>query len=931
MRISLTLLSSLCCLSLVSCTSVDDHELTLRDLDIQSTTPGTASVFVKPKSDAEVQSAYQAYLASTSTDEKGRRVALTRLAEIERAQLQKLDAAQSPEDAAEFDSQQRASLLRIVSLHEQALKDTPNAKNNDQLLYSLAQAYEKLGNSEESLNTLRKLSDQYPNSSHVAEAQFRLGEQFFVDGEFLLAESAYSEVIFKGESHPLFEQALMKRGWSRYMQQLFHEAIEDFSLAIKQRRFNEDNLSSPKERDDYNEYFRALALASRHLDDLSFLANVFEADTEQGYIYQTYSKISQFLTKDKRYPQAINVLDQYNLQYPHSKEHPLALLSIANNYRLAEQRDKFSGTLHRFYQSYPPSHGFWTDVQSVSQAKQARDNLRTQLLLLADSLQSAGKVQRQTALLEEASQWYTRYFDHFSSFARQDKVYSAYAELLMSMGRPIDALAQYEKAAYDGDILLDKEAAYATIDITSQLSKRFPDQPIWLDKHLRYSAQSAKVYGGETRYSTVGIHAIELAYASGRYEAVIDLSTTLSEQLTSLDRERADYLMAMALIKQQQFESAEQRLAELYKKSSSTERRRDYQEAYAVAIYQQAKSSQAADNAVVSIQHLIRLTQLLPTATISADALYEAITLAVKSEQWALAANASELFLQRYKSHRSAVDVNRYLSTIYLNVGDTDRAAVALETMSSQEKDTDVQMAALWQAAELYEKQGKSQDAIRAYSTYTQKYPSPYPQYVEAMSRLIELYVKDKKPMLVKQLRSTLVSADRSTVASRKTERTNQLVASAALTLGKESMTHFTSIALKEPLERNLAQKKKLMQESLSLLGDASSYRFGPITTEATHLMGDIYRHFSQALLTSERPRGLSADEEEQYTILLEDEAFPFEEKSIEFYEANVVRSSDGITSPWISQSMKALKELFPSRYARNGKVDIFFMTEGAR
>jgi hypothetical protein len=114
------------------------------------------------------------------------------------------------------------------------------------------------------------------------------------------------------------------------------------------------------------------------------------------------------------------------------------------------------------------------------------------------------------------------------------------------------------------------------------------------------------------------------------------------------------------------------------------------------------------------------------------------------------------------------------------------------------------------------------------------------------------------------------------------------------------------------------------MQDAINLYGQASSYRLAIITTESTYAIGEIYQHFSKALLNSERPANLSADELDQYNILIEDQAFPFEEKAIEFHEINVARSRDGTESQWIRASFNALKVLFPSRYGRTGKVDIF-------
>ncbi len=72
--------------------------------------------------------------------------------------------------------------------------------------------------------------------------------------------------------------------------------------------------------------------------------------------------------------------------------------------------------------------------------------------------------------------------------------------------------------------------------------------------------------------------------------------------------------------------------------------------------------------------------------------------------------------------------------------------------------------------------------------------------------------------------------------------------------------------------------------------------------------------------MSSERPKNLSKDELEQYNVLLEEQAFPFEEKAIKLHEVNVGRAKDGADDEWVQKSFGALAQLNPGRY---GKVEI--------
>jgi hypothetical protein len=79
----------------------------------------------------------------------------------------------------------------------------------------------------------------------------------------------------------------------------------------------------------------------------------------------------------------------------------------------------------------------------------------------------------------------------------------------------------------------------------------------------------------------------------------------------------------------------------------------------------------------------------------------------------------------------------------------------------------------------------------------------------------------------------------------------------------------------------------------------------------------------SRALLASQRPKGLSVDELEQYNVMLEEQAYPFEEKAIELHEVNVQRVANGIYDQWVKRSYEALGKLRPVRYAKVEKSEV--------
>ncbi|HET8693706.1 MAG TPA: tetratricopeptide repeat protein, partial [Aquabacterium sp.] len=89
------------------------------------------------------------------------------------------------------------------------------------------------------------------------------------------------------------------------------------------------------------------------------------------------------------------------------------------------------------------------------------------------------------------------------------------------------------------------------------------------------------------------------------------------------------------------------------------------------------------------------------------------------------------------------------------------------------------------------------------------------------------------------------------------------------------------------------------------------------VSTEVTYQVADLYRDFGKAILGSQRPKKLSDVELEQYNVLLEEQALPFEEKSSDMHEVNARRAAQGVYDQWVQRSFDALAEQLPVRYGK--------------
>ena len=95
-------------------------------------------------------------------------------------------------------------------------------------------------------------------------------------------------------------------------------------------------------------------------------------------------------------------------------------------------------------------------------------------------------------------------------------------------------------------------------------------------------------------------------------------------------------------------------------------------------------------------------------------------------------------------------------------------------------------------------------------------------------------------------------------------------------------------------------------------------YEVAEVTAAATFYLAEIYFDFSVALLESERPDGLSEAEKVDYEMVIEEEAYPFEERAITVHEENFELLAIGVYNPWVQKSLDKLADLMPGRYAKS-------------
>ena len=161
-----------------------------------------------------------------------------------------------------------------------------------------------------------------------------------------------------------------------------------------------------------------------------------------------------------------------------------------------------------------------------------------------------------------------------------------------------------------------------------------------------------------------------------------------------------------------------------------------------------------------------------------------------------------------------------------------------------------------------------------------------------------------------------IVAIDKS-AGDERTDRSRYLAAQAAFVLSEQLYSQFVELKLVQPFEQSLAEKQSRMDTAMGAFEDLVEYEVAEVTAAATFYIAEIYFDFSNALLESERPTGLDTVQMADYEMVIEEEAFPFEERAIDVHEENFELLAVGVYNPWVQKSLDKLAVLMPGRYAK--------------
>lgn len=878
---------------------------------------------------AKAMENYREFLNLKSNDPALRAEAMRRLGDLN---LEAGEIERTERDQATVESMQSSEAIKLYTA---LLESYPDYKQSDAVLYQLARAYESNGQSEQALAALDRLVSRFRSSRLIDEAQFRRGEILFSAKRYDEAERAYAEVIRRGTESTFYEQSLYKHGWSMFKLGRNQESLASFGRLLDRKLIDPkdpekvvemQSLSRP-ERELLDDTMRVTSIMFSFDEGTQSIDNFVAQRGTPAYSHLLYSALGDLYITKERYQDAAQTYEAFVKRDPLDANAPLLQVRAIEAYR----KGGFSSLVLTGKQDFVERYGFGSPFWAGRERAQfpaVVAEIKTSVKELARHFHSQAQKSKKQSDYMMAARWYRHYLDWFPNEPESADTNFLLAEALFESKQFKDATAEYERTAYAYPFHpKSAEAGYAALLSYDQYEKLLVD-PAQVAERLAWHTQG--VESGLKFATTYPTHK----------EASAVLTRTAKELFEIKDFDRAVATAQQVLALKPPVDAGKQRVAltviaharfdqGLYAEAESAylrlrtvvpvddKEQKEITEKLAASVYKQAEQKQAAGNAAGAVDDFLRVAMVAPTASIRKNAEYDAAATLVTMKNWPRAIEVLEGFRRNNPQDPLVVEATRSLAVAYVETGQGARAAGEFERIADTPTETiELRREALWRSAELYQKVGDRSGATRAYEKFVQRFSVPLDPAIEARQRLADIAAAGSDYQQRDRWLKDIIDADRAAGGAR-TERSKYLAAKATLKFAEPTAVAFNAIRLTAPLKKTLELKKESMERALEAYGRAAQYGVAEITTAATYSMAELYRGLAKDLMESERPANLGAEELEQYDVLLEEQAFPFEEKSIEIHEANAARTREGIYDEWVQKSFEVLAKLKPVRYAK--------------
>lgn len=793
----------------------------------------------------------------------------------------------------------------------------------DELLYQMAKAQSFIGQVDASTDRLKQLVGLYPRSELVPEARFRIAEAAFSAGNYTSAEEEYSRLISGEGGDALKTKARYMLGWSQYKQgpTAWRRAAVSFLTVLNGLSNNTDQFTNVSKADAgvIEDTFRIVALMAAEADGVESIA-AWSQDVSgdariESFNELLYDRLADLYATKGRYAESVAVGKAFVNRYPEHPTVPAFYAQSVDVWRMAGRPDSIREAQADYVAAFSASDQY-SGLTADDQA---------QWITFTKKLADYHYDQGESAGGEFRGSYFRKAAEYYAQLAPRE---SAPGETLrlegdawLQAGQHDQALAAYEKAAYQApDYEGAADAGWAALTLKRESVDAQNSLGVSLSQLADSTEKWVAAFPNDPRAPKINSNVANRLVAEQNYERArsfaqsaightsVSAAVTYSSFLVLGETYVADqsyglaentWRKALTLASSGTLENASEDDAERIRRQ------------LAASIYQQGEQASDAGKTDIAVAHFQRIDSVLPGSDIAIKGRFDAANTLLKGERWLAAVNELSRFREDFPNNKLSDSISEKLVYAYTSAGKPERAADEL-MQGSPSVESQVRAASLYHEADAIDKR----NAI--YVSYLDQSPealrpeqaSDHVQQQTMRHRLIESGIAGD------QHRVAMIEAELN--SQWHTDETLVRAGQAAMDLGQIQANRFAAVELRAPLAKSLERKQAFLESARARYAQAEQLAGEALLSQSTYRRAELYRQMAQSLMASEAPSELNEMETMQYQMLLEEEAYPFEEKAIALHEQNHKRVASGVFDQWIEQSMQVLARLFPGRYDRS-------------
>ncbi|HEX5276902.1 MAG TPA: tetratricopeptide repeat protein [Fluviicoccus sp.] len=871
------------------------------------------------------------------------------------------------------EKEEQKLLQDSVDFYKDLLKRMPTPEARAEIYYDLAKTYDLMGNKAESAAALRELAQKYPKTPFLTEVHFRLAEEAFAANRFTEAAGYYQKVLDTKDSG-FHDSALYKRGWALYRSSNFEDALPLFfrfaeKIMVKPRKTKQEEA---KLQDSYD----VISLCFMMMDGPKSVDEYFTKNGEKFFESGIYANLAQAYLAKRQFSNAAETYSAFINRHPFDPSAPELSTAIINIYQQGGFPAQVILAKEEFIKHYNPEGSYWKQADEATRTR-LRPILEGHIVDLAKHYHALAQMDNNEGDYLKAATWYRMHLAMQPAEQDAIAINQLLAEALYSAKHYAEAIPEFEKTAYgynnpkgaeaaafglvsyqDWDKSLEADEAArlklipARVAAVLKFADKFPQDPNtpkllqgmiqlvyerWKDADDTSKQLVKDLEGGAVAYTArypqdpssalllqgmtnLHLHFKDYDGSVRTAQMLLAINPPVAEAL----RLEAAGVVADAQFDQGQFAEAEKSYQQVMAFNiPDAKLKARYQDRLATTYYRQAEKLRDDKKPEEAASFFQKAAQASSDTKIKTSSDFDAAAVLLNGEKYKEAIPVLLSFKQRYPDSPLSVTIPEKLALAYEKSGDIPNAAAQYEAIAARDQKKSPQAAreALWLAAEMYEKGKQPDAALRIYKQYAGDPANPADLRGEATFKLYTSAVsRQQVPEQNAALKSLAQLYEKQAASA--SPRIRYFGALANFKLSQPAYDAFVSTPIKQPLKQSILLKKKAMQSALAAYNKVAAIGVAEFTTAANYQQGEIYRLMANDLVKSERPKGLSDLELEQYTILLEEQAEPLSDKAIAIHTINTDLVKQEVYDSYVQKSFDALAELSPGRYNKREQLE---------